>query len=158
MATSVLSGCLVFVNQTRFCYWISFSQTIHGTYYNKSWGWTIYLGAESRLSVRPVLSKSGRTAAEADDLRVVSKEALGNSWGILSAILDHKCHQNDPERNLQPKIEFVHVCVFLNTYAPLMFDLDLVSGWRLARFRHFGSVECGYFFLSCTTLVIIDFS
>ena len=27
------------------------------------------------------------TAAEADDLRVISKEAVGNSWGILSLIL-----------------------------------------------------------------------
>ena len=38
-------------------------------------------------------------AAEADDLRVISKEALGNSWDILSAILGHKYHQNHPERN-----------------------------------------------------------
>ena len=67
------------------------------------------------------------TAAEADDLGVISKEALGNSWGILSAILGHKYHQNHPERNLQPKIEFDHVCVFPYAYAPLMFDLDLVS-------------------------------
>ena len=67
------------------------------------------------------------TAAEADDLRVISKEALGNSWGILSAILGHKYHQNHPERNLQPKTEFDHVCVFPYAYAPLMFDLDLVS-------------------------------
>ena len=66
-------------------------------------------------------------AAEADDLRVISKEALGNSWGILSAILSHKYHKNHPERNLQPKIEYDHVCVFPYTYAPLMFDLDLVS-------------------------------
>ena len=67
------------------------------------------------------------TAAKADDLRVISKEALENSWGILSAILGYKYHQNHPERNLQPKIEFDHVCVFPYTYAPLMFDLDLVS-------------------------------
>ena len=67
------------------------------------------------------------TAAEADDLRVISKEALGNSWGILSAILAHKYHQNHPARNLQPKTEFDHVCVFPYAYAPLMFDLDLVS-------------------------------
>ena len=67
------------------------------------------------------------TAAVADDLRVVSKEALGNSWGILSAILGHKYHQNHPVRNLLPKIEFDHVCVFPYAYAPLMFDLDLVS-------------------------------
>ena len=67
------------------------------------------------------------TAAEADDLRVISKEALGNSWDILSAILSHKYHQNHPERNLQPKTEFDHVCVFPYAYAPLMFDLDLVS-------------------------------
>ena len=49
------------------------------------------------------------TAAEAEDIRVISKEALGNSWGILSAILSHKYHKNHPERNLQPKIEFNHV-------------------------------------------------
>ena len=67
------------------------------------------------------------TAAEADDLRVISKEALGNSWGILSAILGHKYHQNHPERNLQPNGEFDHVCVFPYAYAPLTFDLDLVS-------------------------------
>ena len=46
-------------------------------------------------------------AAEADDLGVISKEALGNSWGILSAILGHKYHQNHPERNLQPKTELI---------------------------------------------------
>ena len=67
------------------------------------------------------------TAAEADDLRAISKEALGNSWGILGAILGHKYHQNHPERNLQPKTEFDHVCVFPYAYAPSMFDLDLVS-------------------------------
>ena len=39
------------------------------------------------------------TAAEADDLRVISKETLGHSWGILSAILGHKYYQNHPERN-----------------------------------------------------------
>ena len=43
-------------------------------------------------------------AAEADDLRVISKEALGNSWGILCAILGHKYHLNHPEGNLQLKI------------------------------------------------------
>ena len=47
------------------------------------------------------------TAAEADDLRVISKEGLGHSWGILSAILGHKYHQNHPERNLQPKTELI---------------------------------------------------
>ena len=66
------------------------------------------------------------TAAEADDLGVISKEALGNSWGILSAILGHK-YQNHPERNLQPKTAFDHVCIFPYAYAPLLFDLDLVS-------------------------------
>ena len=60
-------------------------------------------------------------AAEADDLRVISKEAFGNSRCILSAILGHKYHPNHPERNLQPKTEFDHV------YVPLMFDLGLVS-------------------------------
>ena len=67
------------------------------------------------------------TVAEADDLGVISKKALGNSWGILSAILGHIYHQNHPKRNLQPKSEFDHVCVFPYAYAPLTFDLDLVS-------------------------------
>ena len=67
------------------------------------------------------------TAAEEDDPGVISKEALGNSWGILSAILGHRYHQNHPEGNLQPKTEFDHVCVFPYAYAPLTFDLDLVS-------------------------------
>ena len=66
-------------------------------------------------------------AAEVDNLRVISKEALGNSWGILSAILGHKYHQHHPERNLQLKTEFDHVCVFPYMYVPLMFDLGLVS-------------------------------
>ena len=66
-------------------------------------------------------------AAEADHLGVISMEALGNSWGILSAILGHEYHQNHPERNLQPKSEFDHVCFFPYAYAPLTFDLDLVS-------------------------------
>ena len=34
------------------------------------------------------------TAAEADDLRAISKEAVGNSWAILSSILGHKYHQD----------------------------------------------------------------
>ena len=67
------------------------------------------------------------TAAEADDLRVISKEAVANSWGFLSPILGYKCHQNHPDRNLQPKREFGHICVFPYVYAPLTFDLDLVS-------------------------------
>ena len=67
------------------------------------------------------------TAAEANDLGVIAKEALGNSWGILSAILGHKYRQNHPERNLQPKTKFDHVCVFPYACAPLTFDLDLVS-------------------------------
>ena len=66
-------------------------------------------------------------AAEVDELGVISKEALGNSRGILNAILGPKYHQNHPVRNLQPKTEFDHVCVFPYAYAPLMFDLDLVS-------------------------------
>ena len=86
------------------------------------------------------------TAAEANELRVIYKEALRNSWGILSAMLGYKYHQNHPERNLQPKSEFDHVCVFPYACAPLTFDLDLVSEWRLARFCHLGWVECGYFF------------
>ena len=71
------------------------------------------------------------TAAEADDLRVISKEAVRNTnssdINFLSAILGHKYQQNHPERNLQPKSEFDHVCVFPYAYAPLMFDLYLVS-------------------------------
>ena len=80
-------------------------------------------------------------AAEADDLRVISKEALGNSWGILSAILGHKYHQNHPEKNLQPKTEFDYVCLSVCVCAILV-------EWNVGI----------YFFLSCTTLVIIDFS
>ena len=53
------------------------------------------------------------TAAEADDRRVISKDAVGNSWGILSTILGHKYHQYHPNRSLQPKSEFDHICVFL---------------------------------------------
>ena len=78
------------------------------------------------------------TAAEADDLRVISKEAVGNSWGILSPILGHKYHHNHPDRNLQSTSEFEHICVIPYTYAPLTFDLDLVSEERLACFRHLG--------------------
>ena len=51
------------------------------------------------------------TAAEADELAVISKEALGNSRGILSAILGHKYHQNHPERNLQPKSVWSRMCL-----------------------------------------------
>ena len=78
------------------------------------------------------------TAAEADDLRVISKETIGHSWGILSPILGHKYHQNHPDKNLQPKSEFDHICVFPYAYAPLTFDLDLVSEERCAHFRHLG--------------------
>ena len=67
------------------------------------------------------------TAAEADDLMVISKEIVGNSWGILSPILGHEYHQDHPDRNLQPKSEFDHICFFSCVYAPLMFDLNLVS-------------------------------
>ena len=70
------------------------------------------------------------TAAEADDRRVISKEAVGNSWGILSTILGHKYHQYHPNRSLQPKSEFDHICVFPYVYAPLTFGLDLVSEER----------------------------
>ena len=49
------------------------------------------------------------TAAEADDLRVISKEAVGHSWDILSAIMGHKHHHNHPNRNLQTKSEFYHI-------------------------------------------------
>ena len=37
------------------------------------------------------------TAAEADDLRVISKEAVGDYWEILSAILGHRYYQNHPK-------------------------------------------------------------
>ena len=56
------------------------------------------------------------TAAEAEGLGVISKEAVGNSWGILSAILGHKCHQYDPDRNLQPKSESDHINFVLSVY------------------------------------------
>ena len=51
------------------------------------------------------------TAAEADDIEVISKEALGNSWGTSSAVLGHKYHQNHPERNLQPKSVWSRMCL-----------------------------------------------
>ena len=37
-----------------------------------------------------IIKSQADMSAEADDLRVISKEALVNSWGILSAILGHK--------------------------------------------------------------------
>jgi len=37
------------------------------------------------------------TAAEADDLRVISKEAVGDYWDILSAILGHRYYRNHPK-------------------------------------------------------------
>ena len=86
------------------------------------------------------------TAAEAGELMVISKEAVGNFWGILSPILGHKYHQNHPDTKLQPKSEFDHICVFPYACALLTFDLDLVSEERRARFRHLGCVECGYLF------------
>ena len=67
----------------------SFSQTIHGKYYNKS----------DQASIVCYRSQAD-IVAEADDLRVIFKEAVGNSWSILSAILGHKYHQNHPDRNL----------------------------------------------------------
>ena len=45
-----------------------------------------------------VYYQSRADTAAADDLGVISKEALGNSWGILSAILGHKYYQNHPEK------------------------------------------------------------
>ena len=64
-----------------------------------------------------------QSQAEADDLRVISKEAVGNSWGVLSPILGHKYHQNHPDRNLQPKSESDPYA-----YAPLtLIILDLNS-------------------------------
>ena len=104
----------------------SFSQTIHGKYYNQSWGWTIYLGAECIIYYQ----SQANTAAEADDLMVIFK-AVGNSWSILSAILGHKYHQNHPDKNVQPKSEFDHICAFPLVYVLLTFDLDLVSNWQL---------------------------
>ena len=69
------------------------------------------------------------TAAEADDLGVISKVAVGNSSDIkmLSAILCHNYLQNHPNKNWQTKYEFDHICIFPFEYAPLKFDLDLVS-------------------------------
>ena len=73
--------------------------------------WIVYYGSQAD------------TAAEADDLRVVSKEAVGNSWGIFSPILGHKYHQNHPDRNLQLKSDFDHICVFPYVFVLLTFDL-----------------------------------
>ena len=47
------------------------------------------------------------TAAEADDFMVISKEADGHSWGILSAILGHKYHQNRSYRHLNQKVNLI---------------------------------------------------
>ena len=104
--------------------------------------WKQIQHASCIIEVRPI-----RLLKQTDDLRVIiSKEAVGNSWGILSPILGHRYHQNHPDRNLQPKSKFYHINVFPYAYVPLMFDLDLVSEERRARFRHLGWVECGYFF------------
>ena len=88
---------------------------------------SITINREDELFIWVYYRSQADTAAEADDLRVISKEAVGNSWGILSPILGHKYHRNHPDRNLQPKSEFDHICVFPSVYAPLTFDLDLVS-------------------------------
>ena len=77
------------------------------------------------------------TAAEADDLKVISKEAVRNSWGILSPILGHKYHQNHPDTNLQLKSESDHIFIFPCAIALLtLIILDLVSEERRERFRH----------------------
>ena len=139
----------ILAQQNRFH---SQTKTIHGKYYNKSWGWTIYLGAESRFRMRRVLSKSGLHGCW-NNIQVISKEALGNSWGILSAILGHKYHQNHPDTNLQLKSESDHIFIFPCAIALLtLIILDLVSEERRERFRHLSWVEYGYFFsiVHCT--------
>ena len=47
------------------------------------------------------------TAAEADDLEVISKEAVGNSWGILSPILRHKYNQINPDKICNRKVSLI---------------------------------------------------
>jgi len=99
------------------------------------------------------------TAAEADDRSVISKEAVGNSWGILSPLLGHRYHQNHPDRNLQPKSEIDHICVFPYTC------VCAINAWSRSSFR---GTTCTLppswlsgiwvFFLSWTIHVITDFS
>ena len=65
-------------------------------------------------------------------MSVISKEAVGNSWDTLNTILGHR-YQNHPNRvikQIKPKFAtsvFDNVCVLQYAYAPLTFDLDLVS-------------------------------
>ena len=73
---------------------------------------SITINREDELFIWVYYRSQADTAAEADDLKVISKEAVGNSWGILSPILGHKYHQNHPDRYLKPKSEFDHICVF----------------------------------------------
>ena len=73
---------------------------------------SITINREDELFIWVYYRSQADTAAEADDLRVISKEVVGNSWGILNPILGHEYHQNHPDRNLQPKSEFDHICVF----------------------------------------------
>ena len=112
------------------------SYTIHGKYYNKSWGWTIYLGAE------------------ADDLRVISKEALGNSWGILSAMLGHKYHQNHPETEMWV---WSHLCLSVCVRA---IDVWSRPSFRVTTCTLSPSWLSGMWvcFLLCTIHVVTDFS
>ena len=65
---------------------------------------------------------------------VISEEAVGNSSDILNAILGQKYHQNHPNthnKQIKPwfatKSEFYHLCVLQYAYAPLTYDLDMVS-------------------------------
>ena len=49
------------------------------------------------------------------DMKVISKEAVGNSWDILNAILGHRYDQNHSSshtKRIKPKCEFYHMCVF----------------------------------------------
>ena len=143
---------------------------------------SITINIEDELFIWVYYRSQADTAAEADDLRVVSKEAVGNSWGIFSPILGHKYHQNHPDRNLQLKSDFDHICVFPYVFVLLTFDLvseerrklqalvyDILP-WRKVPESDARSVEktctlppswligMWVFFLSCTIHVITDFS
>ena len=71
------------------------------------------------------------TAAEADDLRAISKEAVGNSWGILSTILGHKYHQGDGRKFLDRFKSLFVVVVFLGGSQKSSQSLNQVYIYRL---------------------------
>ena len=63
--------------------------------------------------------------------RVMSKEAVGNSRGILKAIFGSQISESSRQshiKRIKPKFatkcELYHICVFQYAYAPQMFDLD----------------------------------